>query len=207
MVNYGDYVPDVPGWTPAAVYHVSWQAAPACPVPEIYNATNAAEWQSLNGYAVSAGLPQVGFTGVLSEDGAAGTLSSSGSWESLRSASGQAAPYVSAIGATGPIPPVIPDPPTAVSAVPGQGLVTLSWTPPAWDGGAAVTTYTVTVYDGSTLFQEVTFSGFPAPETAIVAGLVGGTSYTFYVSATNRAGTGPQSVPFISNPMWSPVFP
>ena len=207
MVNYGDYLPDVPGWTPAAVYHVSWQAAPACPVPEIYNATNAAEWQSLNGYAVNAGLPQVEFTGVLSEDGAAGTLSSSGSWESLRVASGQAAPYVSAIGATGPIPPVIPDPPTAVSADPGQGLVTLSWTAPAWDGGAAVTTYTVTVYDGSTLFQEVTFSGFPAPETAIVAGLVGGTSYTFYVSATNRAGTGPQSVPFISNPMWSPVFP
>jgi Fibronectin type III domain len=207
MVDYGDYVPNVPGWSPAAVYHVSWQSAPACPVPEIYDPTNAAEWQSLNGYAANAGLPRIEFTGVLSEDGGAGSLSSAGGWNSLKRATGQAAPYVSVIGLTRHIPPVVPDAPTAVTAVPGPGLVTLSWTAPAWDGGAAVTAYIVAVYDGSNLAQEVRFSGFPAPETVIVAGLVGGTPYTFYVSAINRVGTGPQSLSSRSDPMWSPVFP
>ena len=207
MVDYGDYVPNVPGWSPAAVYHVSWQAAPACPVPEIYDAANAGQWQSLNQYAASAGLPQIEFAGVLSEDGAWGSLSSSDSWNSLKSATGQTAPYMTVIGVTGPIPPVPPDAPDAVTAVPGPGLVTLSWAAPAWDGGAGVSAYTVTVYDGSTLAQEVRLSGFPAPETVIVAGLAGGTPYTFFVSATNRAGTGPQSRPSTGAPMWSPVFP
>lgn len=207
MVDYGDYVPGVPGWSPSALYHVAWQAAPACPVPEIYDASNAGEWQSLNGYALGAGLPPVEFTGVLSEDGSAGSLSALSSWQNLAGASGQTPPYLSVIGATGPIPPVVPDQPTVMRAVPGPGLITLTWGAPAWDGGAAVTTYTVSVYDGSTLDQQVAFSGFPAPETAIVAGLAGGTSYTFYVSASNRAGTGPESMPFRSDPMWSPVFP
>jgi fibronectin type III domain protein len=195
MVDYGDYVPNEPGWSPAAVYHVSWQAAPACPMPEIYTAANAGAWQSLNRYALAAGLPQLQFLGVLSEDGADGSLSSSDSWNSLRSATGQAAPYLSVIGQTGPIPPEVPDAPSAVTAVSGPGLVQLSWSAPAWDGGAAVTAYTVTVYAGSVLSQDVSFSGFPAPETVIIADLVSGTSFRFYVSATNRVGTGPQSLP------------
>ena len=207
MVDYGDYVPNVPGWSAADVYHVSWQSAPSCPLPEIYDAANAGEWQSLNGYAVNVGLPQVEFTGVLSEGGAAGSLSSSDSWNSLKSATGQAAPFVSVIGLTRHIAPVVPDAPSAVTAVPGPGLVALSWSAPAWDGGATVTAYTVSVYDGSILTQEVRLSGFPAPETVIVAGLAGGTLYTFYVSAINRVGTGPRSLPSRSDPMWSPVFP
>lgn len=195
LVDYGDYVPNVPGWPPDAVYHVAWQAAPACPMPEIYDATNADEWQSVNAYAASAGLPQMQFVGVLSEDGAAGSLSSSDSWTSLRSATGQAAPYLSVIGTTGPIPPVVPDPPSSVTAVSGPGLVRVTWSAPAWDGGVRVTSYTVTVYDGWVVDQTVIVSGFPAPENAIVAGLDDGTPYTFYVSATNQAGTGPPSPP------------
>lgn len=195
MVDYGDYVPNEPGWSPAAVYHVSWQAPPACPVPEIYNDVNAGEWQSLNQYAASAGLPPIEFTGVLSADGAGGSLSTSASWNSLRAATGQASPFVTVIADTGPIPPEVPDPPTVVTAVPSSGLVTLAWSAPAWDGGAAVTSYTVTVYDESGLTQKLNVSGFPAPERVIVADLAGGTSYTFYVSATNRVGTGPMSLP------------
>jgi hypothetical protein len=195
MVDYGDYVPNEPGWSAGAVYHVAWQAAPACPVPEIYNAAMAGEWQSLNRYADSVGLPHMQFTGVLSEGGAAGTLSGAGSWNALTSASGQGAPYLSVIGVTGPVPPEVPDPPIAVTAVPGPGLATVGWSAPAWDGGSGVTSYTVTVYTGSMIAQVMTVSGSPVPETAIVGGLAGGTSYTFYVSATNRVGTGPQSLP------------
>jgi hypothetical protein len=195
MVDYGDYVPNEPGWSAGAVYHVAWQAAPACPVPEIYTAVMAGEWQSLNRYAESVGLPPMQFTGVLSEDGAAGTLSGAGSWNTLRSATGQAAPYLSVIGATGPVSPEVPDPPAAVKVVPGPGLATVGWSAPAWDGGSAVTSYTVTVYTESTIAQVVTVSGWPTTETAIVGGLVNGASYTFYVSATNQVGTGPQSLP------------
>jgi hypothetical protein len=74
-------------------------------------------------------------------------------------------------------------------------MVMLHWSAPAWDGGAGVTTYTVTVYAGSIRAQAIDFSGFPAPETGIVTGLDDGTPYRFYVSATNRVGTGPQSLP------------
>jgi hypothetical protein len=195
MVDYGDYVPNEPGWSPGAVYHVAWQAAPACPVPEIYQAANALEWQSLNRYARSNGLPELQFAGVLSQDGAAGSMFSSASWNSLKSATGQAPPYVSVIGVTGPIPSEVPDPPLAVTALPGPGLVTLGWSAPAWDGGAAVTEYTITVYAGSTVAQVLEVNGSPVPETAIVTGLTNGASYTFFVNANNRVGTGSQSLP------------
>jgi hypothetical protein len=195
MVDYGDYVPNEPGWSAGAVYHVAWQAAPACPVPEIYSAVMAGEWQSLNRYAAGAGLPPMQFTGVLSEDGAAGTLSGAGSWSTLSSATGQAPAYLSVIGVTGPVAPQVPDPPSAVGALPGPGLAIVGWSAPAWDGGSAVTSYTVTVFTGSTITQVVTVSGSPVPETAIVEGLATGTSYTFHVSASNQVGTGPQSLP------------
>jgi hypothetical protein len=194
MVDYGDYVPNVPGWSAGAVYHVSWQAAPACPMPEIYRAENADEWQSLNHYAYSVGLAPMEFTGVLSEDGAAGSLSGLDSWNTLRSATGQAAPYLSVIGETGPVSPEVPDPPTAVTAVQGPGFAMVGWSAPAWDGGSGVTAYTVTVYRGSILAQVVTVIGSPPPETTIIGGLVKGISYRFYVSATNQVGTGPASL-------------
>jgi hypothetical protein len=195
MVDYGDYVPNEPGWSEGAVYHVSWQAAPACPMPEIYHPANATEWQSLNHYAQSVGLPRMEFTGVLSEDGAAGSLSGSGSWNALTNATGRGAPYLSVIGGTGPISPEVPDPPMAVTAVPGPRLATVGWSAPTWDGGAGVTTYTVSVYTGSILAQVVTVTGSPVPEATIIVGLTDGTSYTFYVSATNQVGTGPLSLP------------
>ena len=206
MVDYGDYVPNVGGWSVAAVYHVAWQAPPACPVPEIYEAANAAEWQSLNSYALGAGLPQVQFTGVLSEDGAAGSLTSSDSWTSLRDVSGQAAPYLSVIGLTSPVAPEVPDAPSAVRAIAVPGLILLGWSAPAWDGGAAVTSYTVTVYAASVQARQITISGSPAPESVIVRGLRDGVAYTFHVSASNRVGTGPQSLPSSPVTPSAPIF-
>ncbi len=195
MVDFGDYLPNQAGWSPADVYHVAWGAAPACPMPEIYHAANAREWQSLNDYAQQAGLPLVQFTGVMSEDGADGSLTSSDSWNILRTTTGQGVPYATVIDTTGPIPPEVPDAPSAVAAVPGPGMVTLSWTAPAWDGGAAVTAYTVRVYAAGRAVEDVRFGGFPAPEKVIVTGLDDGTPYRFYVSAGNRVGNGPQSLP------------
>jgi hypothetical protein len=194
MADYGDYVPNMPGWSPDAVYHVAWQAAAACPLPEIYVSSNAIEWQSLNGYASSVGLPTMQFPGVLSQAGAA-SLSGPESWNALRSATGQQPPYLSIIEEARQPSAEVPDPPVGVTAAPGPGLATVGWSAPAWDGGAGVTAYTVTAYTGSIVAQAVTVTGSPVPEATIIVGLAPGRSYTFYVSATNRVGTGPLSLP------------
>lgn len=97
--------------------------------------------------------------------------------------------------ASGPSPAVIPvsgatvpDAPTAVSAVPGDGQATVSWSPPASDGGAAITSYKVTSSPGG-------FTATNATSPVTVTGLTDGTSYTFTVTATNSVGTGPASAP------------
>jgi hypothetical protein len=50
------------------------------------------------------------------------------------------------------------------------------------------------MYAGSTLVQVVTVDGAPLPESTSIVGLARGKSYRFYVSATNRVGTGPLSL-------------
>ena len=64
-----------------------------------------------------------------------------------------------------------------------QSVVT--WTAPASNGGAAITDYTVTSSPGG-------FPATPAPPAARWPGLTDGTPYTFTVTATNAAGTGPR---------------
>jgi hypothetical protein len=68
---------------------------------------------------------------------------------------------------------------TATSAI-------ISFSPPTSDGGALITSYTVTSAPGG-----VTAVGSSSPIT--ISGLTTGTTYTFTVTATNSAGTGPAS--------------
>ena len=84
--------------------------------------------------------------------------------------------------------PVAPGAPTGVAATPGSGQASVTFTPPASDGGAGITSYTVTASPGGQ-----TASGPAGP--IVVAALSSGTSYTFTVTATNSAGTGPASSP------------
>ncbi len=88
--------------------------------------------------------------------------------------------------------PAIPSEPRSLSASAGADSVSVAWSPPSDDGGAAVTGYRVDLYRGpsrvdrkdvSASAREVTFGGLAAD-----------TAYQFRISARNSAGTSAAAV-------------
>lgn len=82
----------------------------------------------------------------------------------------------------------VPDAPTDVSAVSGDGEATVSFTAPVNAGTTPISSYTVTSDPGGAVA-----TGGSSPIT--VKGLANGTAYTFTVTATNSIGPGPASDP------------
>jgi hypothetical protein len=72
--------------------------------------------------------------------------------------------------------------PIDVTASGGNGRTTVSWAPPRFDGGSAITGYTVIAYPGGASCTTTTTS-------CVIDGLENGLGYTFTVEATNAAGT------------------
>ncbi len=102
----------------------------------------------------------------------------------------------SAASPTVTTPAVVPGAPTGVVATAGTSQAGVSWTAPAADGGAAISSYTVQAYVGgvAVVGRRCTASApFTPPLACVVTGLTNGTAYTFTVAATNSAGTGPNS--------------
>jgi hypothetical protein len=76
-----------------------------------------------------------------------------------------------------------PDAPTGIAAVASNAQATVSWLAPGFNGGAAITSYTVTSAPGG---KTCTTSGL----SCVVGGLTNRTSYQFSVRASNVAGQG-----------------
>lgn len=79
-------------------------------------------------------------------------------------------------------------------ATAGVESATLTWSPPASDGGAPITRYVVTSVEdpGQSCTTEATLPA-PPPTTCTLSGLTPGRAYTFTVVAHNGAGNGPAS--------------
>ena len=102
--------------------------------------------------------------------------------------------------AAAPPNPNLPGAPTAVSAQAGNAQATVSFTAPNNAGKPAITSYTVTAADSTNGSRGGQSASGPS-SGILVTGLTNGDSYTFTVTATNSAGTGPASAPS------SPVVP
>jgi|GEM_PF-904323 len=97
-----------------------------------------------------------------------------------------AAGYAATVSTTSAVTPLrTADAPTSVQASAGNAQVTVTWTAPHYNGGTAITSYTVTAHTTGTA---------PAPcvtttTSCAFTGLANGTAYTFTVTATNGAGS------------------
>jgi Ca2+-binding RTX toxin-like protein len=88
------------------------------------------------------------------------------------------------------VPRTTPGAPVSVDTTIGNGSVTLAWTPPAQDGGAAVTGYQIRIVDLSGQRPDVHRDVQSATSSLLVTGLTNGVQYRAEVSAVNDAGAG-----------------
>jgi fibronectin type 3 domain-containing protein len=102
-------------------------------------------------------------------------------------------PQSTEAGATPQPAATVPSAPQGLTATAGNASVSLSWSPPSSNGGAAVTSYNV--YRSTTAGGEgSTPVAFAVTGTSFIdTGLTNGTTYYYTVAAVNSVGTGPQS--------------
>ncbi|MEI8050728.1 MAG: pentapeptide repeat-containing protein, partial [Actinomycetes bacterium] len=84
-------------------------------------------------------------------------------------------------------PATVPGTPSNVVAVAGDASASLSWSPPAFNGGSGITGYQISASSGQSMVTQSNAT------TATFEGLSNGTSYTFRVAAINVVGTGANS--------------
>ena len=120
--------------------------------------------------------------------------------EGSRSAEASAKPV-----APPPPPPTVPGTPTALTAGPGNGQVTLAWSAPASDGGSPITGYAIyrsTSSGAETLLTTVgVVTGYTDPS------LTNGTTYYYQVAARNAIGEGSRSAEASAKPATVPGTP
>ena len=170
---------------PAAPTNVTAQAANASAIVSFTLSPNPSPGAPITGYTVTSNPGGKTGTGTTSPITVTG-LTNGTSYTftvTATNAIGTSAPSAASNAITAK---ALPGAPTNVTAVPGNTLANVSFTPPAAGGGTPITSYTVVVMPGG---RNVAGTGSPIT----VTGLTNGTAYTFYVKATNAAGTGPLS--------------
>ena len=91
-----------------------------------------------------------------------------------------------------------PGPPIGLSATPGDGAVSLSWTAPSFDGGAPVSGYRV--YRGTSPGGETFHQALGNVTSFVDTGLLNGTTFYYKVSAENDNGVGTLSSEVVATP-------
>jgi Fibronectin type III domain len=91
---------------------------------------------------------------------------------------------------------IAPGAPTGVSASISDGSVSLAFTPPTSDGGAAITSYLATCTAAG-----VAVTGTSASSPVSVTGLTNGSEYACVVAASNTVGLGVASETVMVTPM------
>ncbi|HET6211162.1 MAG TPA: PKD domain-containing protein, partial [Jatrophihabitans sp.] len=128
------------------------------------------------------------------------TYSTAGTYTATLTAKDSSSPQKSASSSVSitasPIAGTPPGAPTGLTATPGNGQASLSWTAPANNGGVSITSYRV--YRGTssgteTLLTSGGCSGLGAVLSCNDTGLTNGQTYYYKVSAVNSLGEGPQS--------------
>jgi hypothetical protein len=89
-------------------------------------------------------------------------------------------------------PATVPGAPTNVKATAGKNNATVTWSPPASNGGSPILGYTIEVIDDG-----VSLQNYPVGNVSsfVVPDLFRGNIYTFRVVAVNAIGAGPPSTP------------
>jgi hypothetical protein len=113
---------------------------------------------------------------------------------------GAGAPSAAAPGT----PATAPSAPAITGVAPASGQLSVAFTAPAHDGGAAVTNYQYSL-DGGATWQ--TRAPASAASPLVVAGLTNGTTYQVALRAVNAAGAGAPSAPASGTPSGPPGAP
>jgi alpha-tubulin suppressor-like RCC1 family protein len=102
------------------------------------------------------------------------------------------------------VPTGPPDAPTLGSVTVANGSLVVNWTAPSNDGGSTITGYTATADLSGVL---TTCAGGASATSCTVTGLVNGTSYIVFVTATNGLGTSGDSNTMNGTPGTAPGVP
>ncbi|MCU1464340.1 MAG: Alkaline phosphatase [Actinomycetia bacterium] len=98
----------------------------------------------------------------------------------------------------------LPNTPSAVSAVAGDGMATVQWQAPSAGYGTGLTGYALAVYKSGALVQTQIVAN---TTTTVVTGLTNGATYTFRVFPTDASSTGPESLPSSAVTVGTPTAP
>ena len=104
---------------------------------------------------------------------------------------------------TNAVPRTLPSAPRSPAASPGNGNVTVTWSTPSSNGGAAIDTHAVQHWNGTGWVTIAHSSGLTYTST----GLTNGRAYQYRVLAHNAAGWGPASPTVSATPRTVPSAP